>query len=50
MHFDKHFLEFEFLDFDNVKPFKSKFSINLDMTPKTYFLYDNKVHCMCLIH
>jgi hypothetical protein len=28
MHFDTHFLEFEFLDYDNVNPFKRKFSIN----------------------
>jgi hypothetical protein len=28
IHFDTHFLEFEFLDYDNVKPFKSKFLEN----------------------
>jgi hypothetical protein len=27
MPFDTHFLEFEFLDYDNVKPLKSKFGI-----------------------
>jgi hypothetical protein len=32
-----HFLEFEFLDYDNVKPFKNKFSINLDLACKTFF-------------
>jgi hypothetical protein len=30
MHLDAHFLEFEILDYDNVKPLKSKFSINLN--------------------
>jgi hypothetical protein len=29
MHFDTHFLEFEFLNYDNVKPLKNKFSHNL---------------------
>jgi hypothetical protein len=38
MHFDTHFLEFEFLDYDNVKPLKSNFFINLDLASKTYFL------------
>jgi hypothetical protein len=38
MHLDTHFLEFEFLDYDNVKPFKSKFFINSDLAFKTYFL------------
>jgi len=33
-----HFLEFEYLDYDNVKPFKSKFSISSDLTSKTCFL------------
>jgi hypothetical protein len=28
MNLDTHFLEFEFLDYDYVKPFKSKISIN----------------------
>jgi hypothetical protein len=28
MHLDTHFLEFEFLDYDKVKLFKNKFSIN----------------------
>jgi hypothetical protein len=27
MHLETHFLEFEFLDYDNVKPLKSKFSV-----------------------
>jgi hypothetical protein len=38
------------LDYDNVKPFKNKFSINLDLACKTFFWYDIKVHCMCLTH
>jgi hypothetical protein len=38
MHIDIYFLEFEFLDYDNVKPFKSKFSVNLDLASKTCFL------------
>jgi hypothetical protein len=38
MHLETHFLEYEFLDYDNVKPFKSKFSINLDLASKTCFL------------
>jgi hypothetical protein len=38
VHLDTHFLEFEFLDYDYVKPFKSKFSINLDLASKAYFL------------
>jgi hypothetical protein len=38
MHLDTHFLEFEFLDYEYVKPLKSKFSINLDLASKTYFL------------
>jgi hypothetical protein len=38
MHLDTHFLEFEFLDYDYVKPLKSKFSINPDLASKTYFL------------
>jgi len=50
MHFDTHVLEVEVLDYDNVKPLKSKFSINLDLTSKTCIWYDTKVHCMCLIH
>ncbi len=37
MHLDTHFLEFEFLDYDIVKPLKSKFFINLDLASKTYF-------------
>jgi len=37
MHLDTHFLEFEFLDYDNVKPLKNKFSINLDLASKTCF-------------
>jgi hypothetical protein len=49
IHLDTHFLEFEFFDYDNVKPFKNKFSINSDLASKTYFWYDTKVHCMCLI-
>jgi len=36
MHFNTHVLEVEVLDYDNVKPLKSKFSINLDLTSKTY--------------
>jgi len=31
-------LEFEFLDYENAKPLKSKFSINTDLASKTYFL------------
>ncbi len=50
MHLDTHFLEFEFLDSNNVKPLKSKFSINWDLISKTYFWYDTKMHCMCLIY
>jgi len=50
MHLDTHFLEFEFLDYDNVKPFKSKFSINSYLASKTCFLICTKVHYMCLIH
>jgi hypothetical protein len=38
MHLDTHFLEFEFLDYDNVKPLKSKFSINSYLASKTCFL------------
>jgi len=38
MHFNTHFLEFEFLDYDNVKPFKSKFFINSNLASKTCFL------------
>jgi hypothetical protein len=30
MQLDTHFLEFEFLDFNYVKPLKSKFSTNLN--------------------
>ncbi len=32
-----HFLKFEYLDYDNVKPFKSKFSINSNLESKTCF-------------
>jgi hypothetical protein len=38
MHLDTHFLEFEFLDYDSVKPLKSKFSISLGLASKTCFL------------
>jgi hypothetical protein len=38
MHFDTHFLEFEFLDYEYVNPLKSKFSINSNLASKTYFL------------
>jgi hypothetical protein len=38
MQFDTHFLIFEFLDYDNVKPFKSKFSINSNLASKICFL------------
>jgi hypothetical protein len=38
MHLDTHFLEFEFLDYENVKPFKNKFSINSNLASKTYFV------------
>jgi len=38
MHLEIHFLKYEFLDYDNVKPLKSKFSINLDLASKTCFL------------
>jgi hypothetical protein len=37
MHLDTHFLEFEFMDYDNVKPLKNKFSINSDLAIKTCF-------------
>jgi len=37
MHLDTHFLEFEFLDYDYVKPLKNNFFINLDLASKTYF-------------
>jgi hypothetical protein len=47
MHLDTHVLEFEFLDCDYVKPFKSKLFIHPNLTSKTcFFLYDIKVHCM----
>jgi hypothetical protein len=49
MHLDTHFLEFELLDYDNVKPFKSKIFINLKLVSKHVFWYDTKMHCMCLI-
>jgi hypothetical protein len=42
MHLDTHFLEFEFIDYDNVKPFKNIFF-------KHIFWYDTTVHCMCLV-
>jgi hypothetical protein len=35
MHLDTHFLEFEFLDYENVKTLKSNFFINLDLASKT---------------
>jgi hypothetical protein len=38
MHLDTHSLKFEFLDYNNVKSFKSKFSINLDFVSTIYFL------------
>jgi hypothetical protein len=38
MHLNTHFSEFEFLNYDNVKPLKSKFSINLDLASKKCFL------------
>jgi hypothetical protein len=38
MHLDTHVLEFEFLDYDYVKPFKSKILINPYLAYKTYFL------------
>jgi hypothetical protein len=38
MHLDTHFLEFEFLDSDYVKPLKTRFSINPNLVSKTYFL------------
>jgi len=38
MHLDTHFLEFEFLDYDYVKPLKNKFYINPNLAFKTYFL------------
>ncbi len=53
MHLDTHFLKFEFLDNDNMKPFKSKFSINskfgiqnmfFDMILKYIALFDSLNH------
>jgi hypothetical protein len=46
MHLDPHILEFEFLDYDNVKPLKSKFSINSYLASKTFFLiwYESALH------
>jgi len=38
MHLDTHFLEFEFLNYDYVKPLKIKFSSNPDLASKTNFL------------
>jgi hypothetical protein len=38
MQLDTNILEFEFLDYDNVKSLKSKFSINSDLASKTCFL------------
>jgi hypothetical protein len=38
MHLDIYFLEFQFLNYDNVEPFKSKFFINSDLASKTCFL------------
>jgi hypothetical protein len=38
MHLDTFFMELDFLDYDNVKPFKSKFSMNSDLASKTCFL------------
>jgi len=46
-----HIFEFEFLDYDNVKPLKSKFSINSDLASKHVFWYDTKVqYRICFIH
>jgi len=35
MHLDTQFLEFEFLDYENVKTLKNNFFINLDLASKT---------------
>jgi hypothetical protein len=37
MHLDTQFLEFEVLDYDNVKLLKNNFYINLELVSKTYF-------------
>jgi len=50
MHLKTHFLEFNFLDYDNVKPFKCDFFHKLKFGIDDIFWYDTKVHCMCLIH
>jgi len=38
MQIDTYFLELEFLDYDNMKPLKNKFSINSNLASKTCFL------------
>jgi hypothetical protein len=38
MHLDTHVLEFEFLDYDYVKPLKNKFSIHPYLAFETFFL------------
>jgi hypothetical protein len=35
MQLDTHFLEFEFLDYDNVKPFKNNLKKNSNLASKT---------------
>jgi hypothetical protein len=45
MHLDTHFLEFKFLDYDKVKTFKNKISINSYLASKTYF-FDMILKCI----
>jgi hypothetical protein len=49
MHLDTHFLEFKFLDYDNVKPLKNKFSINSNLTSKTCFFIWYILKCIACV-
>jgi hypothetical protein len=45
MHLNTHFLEFEFLDYDNVKPFKNKFFHKLRFDIQNMF-FDMILKCI----
>jgi hypothetical protein len=47
MHLDTKFLEFEFLDYDNVKPLKDELFHNLDLAFTTFF--DMTLKCIACV-
>jgi hypothetical protein len=48
MHVDAHFLELEYFNYDNVKPFKVSFSLRRFKPLKTYFsIWNINVFCVC---